>query len=220
MPAAVKSNGQPYKVNIGCGQQPTPGYINFDNSLSVRLKGLPFPLLRPFLLPEQLSFTIFARRNNIQFADAGKHIPLPDSSADVIYSSHMFEHLDRQEAANFLREARRVLIPAGVLRLAIPDLAYNIARYHKEGAEWFMENLHTCVPKPKGIKGKILDMLAGHRQHNWMYDAKSLSELLTQHGFIQVTVLERGQTTIADPANLDLSQPMEGTMFVEAIKAA
>jgi predicted SAM-dependent methyltransferase len=208
------------RVNIGCGQQPTPGYLNFDNSLSVRLAKLPPVILKPFLRSEHIDFIAFARLHNIQFADAGKHIPLPDSSADVIYSSHMFEHLDRQEAANFLREARRVLIPAGVLRLAIPDLAYNIARYHKEGAEWFMENLHTCVPKPKGIKGKILDILAGHRQHNWMYDAKSLSELLTQNGFVQATVLERGQTTIADPANLNLSQPMEGTMFVEAIKAA
>lgn len=82
-----------------------------------------------------------------------------------------------------------------------------------------MENLHTCQPKPRGIKGKILDLFAGHRNHNWMYDAKSLSESLTAHGFVQVAILERGETTISDPGALDLSQPMEGTMFVEAIKA-
>jgi len=25
------------RVNIGCGQSPTPGWINFDNSLTVKI---------------------------------------------------------------------------------------------------------------------------------------------------------------------------------------
>jgi predicted SAM-dependent methyltransferase len=35
----------------------------------------------------------------------------------------MIEHLDRREARSFLAEARRVLRPGGVLRLAAPDLS-------------------------------------------------------------------------------------------------
>jgi len=130
----------------------------------------------------------------------------------------MFEHLDKDEAANFLAESFRVLRAGGTLRLALPDLAYNITHYQDEGAEWFMENMHTCMPKPKGIKAKLLTLIAGNRHHHWMYDAKSLSNLLARHHYVQITVLERGQTTITDPGQLDLSQPMEGSMFIEAEK--
>jgi len=37
----------PLRVNIGCGPNPIPGWVNFDNSLSVRLAA--FPVVVPLL---------------------------------------------------------------------------------------------------------------------------------------------------------------------------
>ena len=48
------------------------------------------------------------------FADALGH---PDGSFDRVFSSFMFHHLERDEKARMLREARRVLKPGGSLHL-------------------------------------------------------------------------------------------------------
>ncbi len=49
-------------------------------------------------------------------------IPFPDRSFDVVYHSHVLEHLSKSEASKFLKECSRVLRPQGVLRVVVPDL--------------------------------------------------------------------------------------------------
>src|SRR5262245_43283735 len=101
------------RVNIGCGQTPTDGWRNFDNSPSLKLA--PIPLVPEILArlgilgKEQLEFIRFARENTLEFANAAQHLPLDDCSVDVLYSSHMLEHLAPEAAARFLSEAFRVL---------------------------------------------------------------------------------------------------------------
>ena len=120
------------RVNIGCGQTPTPGWRNFDNSPSLRLARLPvLPelLLRLRILKnEQYSFIRFARSNSLEFANAAARIPLPDESVEALYSSHMFEHLSPAGVSRFLNEALRVLKKGGIIRLAVPDLRVLVNR--------------------------------------------------------------------------------------------
>ena len=40
-------------------------------------------------------------------------------SADVLYSSHMIEHLNQTEMRLFLKEARRCLVSGGIIRLVV-----------------------------------------------------------------------------------------------------
>jgi hypothetical protein len=40
----------------------------------------------------------------MKWADGTKHIPEAKGSVEVVYSSHMLEHLDRVETRAFLRE--------------------------------------------------------------------------------------------------------------------
>jgi predicted SAM-dependent methyltransferase len=62
--------------------------------------------------------------------DASKPMPFPDGYADAIFSSHLIEHLSREEGARFVQECFRVLRPGGVIRLATPDVGGLMSQYH------------------------------------------------------------------------------------------
>ena len=202
------------RVNVGCGATPTPGFINLDNSWTVRLA----PWLRfavPLLDDQQRAFALKARAQRIRWAQATR-LPLAAGSADVVYSSHMFEHLDHAERALFLGEALRVLAPGGILRLVVPDLARIAAQYATDGdADHFVEATLLAKAKPLSLWRALL---VGDRHHAWMYDGRSLSRLLADHGFLGPGVLAPGETTIADPGALDLCERADESVYVEARK--
>jgi SAM-dependent methyltransferase len=210
------------RINIGCGATPTPGWINLDNSLTVRLAkvpGLPEFLRRLHMIgPEQLEFARVVRQHGVHKADAVRRIPFPDSSAEVVYSSHMIEHLDpAAEVPRFLHEARRVLIPGGILRLVVPDLGRRVRRYLATGdADEFLASLHMADGTPRGVVASARFVIAGVRNHRWMYDAASLMRLLERHGFRNAKELSPGETTIPDPGALNLREREEESVYVEA----
>ena len=49
-------------------------------------------------------------------------IPFPKASCDVVYHSHLLEHFSKNTSVSFLRECHRVLVPGGIIRIAVPDL--------------------------------------------------------------------------------------------------
>jgi len=211
------------RANIGCGQTPTNGWRNFDNSFSLRLASLPIipALLRKLrLLDEsQYRFVAFAKDNSIEYADATKGLPLEPESCETIYSSHMLEHLDRIGADGFMKEVFRVLSPGGKVRIAVPDIKRHVARYNETGdADSFIEATLMCAPRPASMMGKIRLLLVGTRHHQWMYDGSSLSRLLQKHGFVDPMVLPAGQTTISAPGALDLQERADESVYVEAVK--
>ena len=68
---------------------------------------------------------------NIVAHDLARGIPLPDGSLDVVYHSHMLEHIDRERVAGFQREvwASPTRKPGGVQRVVVPDLEILARRY-------------------------------------------------------------------------------------------
>ncbi|MDX6559895.1 MAG: hypothetical protein QOF72_2944 [Blastocatellia bacterium] len=89
-------------VNLGCGSRYHPAWINYDISAS-----------GPEIIAHDLRYGI----------------PLPGGNCDVVYHSHVLEHLRRAEALRFMRECFRVLKPGGILRVAVPDLEQICLRY-------------------------------------------------------------------------------------------
>lgn len=211
------------RLNIGCGMAPTTGWINYDNSPAVWMARWPalLRLLRGIGLldADNIEFAEFCRRHGVRYANAVSRIPHPDATVDVIYSSHMIEHLDRREARQFLSECRRVLKPGGVLRIVVPDLRVTVNDYVAKGnADIFLDHLQLALDKPHGLKRRLRHLLVGDRNHHWLYDKKSISRLLTANGFDEVEVLQPGQTRMAEPGELNLAERVGESVFVEALR--
>jgi hypothetical protein len=107
--------GGPVKyVNLGCGNRYHTAWINFD---------------------------IVASGPEVIAHDLRHGIPLPSDTCDVVYHSHVLEHLRRAEALSFMSECCRVLKPGGVLRVAVPDLEQICRAY--------LEKLEAAVSRPE-----------------------------------------------------------------------
>jgi predicted SAM-dependent methyltransferase len=211
------------RINIGCGRMPTPGWRNFDNSISLHLSrfpGLPRILRGLRLIDDsQYQFIRFAHENDIGFGDATKGLAIQDACVDVIYSSHMLEHLDRNDVTSFLKEAFRLLRPGGTIRIAIPDIKKMVDHYNETGdADSFIESTHLCVSRPRSVAQRLRLLLVGTRHHQWMYDGRSLSNLLRTHGFMGTEVMPTGTTTICQCHPLDLHERASESIYVEAQK--
>ncbi len=211
------------KINVGCGTNPTPGWLNLDNSPSVLLGSVPAlttvlgatGLLRGF----RLKFATEARANGIRWANA-RHLPVADASTEAVYSSHMVEHLDPPEMRRFLTEVRRILVPGGVLRLGVPDLAILVRDYlTTRDADGFIKATLLAREPSRSLRDRLTALVMGHRGHAWMYDGRSLAQLLTAEGFRDATEVPAGQTTITSPGALDLHERAGETVYVEARRA-
>ena len=211
------------RVNVGCGLSPTPGWLNFDNSFSVRVARWPVvsSALRGMgLLPAKSAELVeMGRTGSVRFANAAVRIPCATGSAAVVYSSHMIEHLDRSEARAFLTEVKRVLRPGGVVRIAAPDLSRLVSDYVATGdADGFVAGIHMGLDRPAGLRGWAKWAVVGPRHHLWMYDGESLSRLMRETGFADVAVLPPGSSRIVEPGQLDLRERAAESVYVEAIR--
>jgi predicted SAM-dependent methyltransferase len=90
------------KVNLGCGNRFLEDWVNID---------------------------FVSQNDNVIQYDLRNGIPLDDSSADVIYHSHILEHFTKDEAIFFLTECYRVLKKDGIIRISIPDLELIARQY-------------------------------------------------------------------------------------------
>ena len=210
-------------INVGCGMSPTNNWDNFDNSWSIRIANKPLlvSILKSIgvLKPSHLEYIEFIKKNNIIWADASNHLPLPFDSVDVLYSSHMLEHLNFHQAHTFLKEAYRVLKPGGIVRIVVPDLRQLVDEYIKErDANNFIKKLHMYVEKPHSLLDKIKYLFVGDRHHQWNYDSDSLSNLLIKSGFVNPITLDSGKTTIRDPGALNLHERADESLYIEANK--
>lgn len=181
------------KLNFGCGSYPIYGWVNIVNSFSLYLAKHPlfFFLHRKFdlLNSHQINLINFFKNKNILYSKANS-LSLEKNSNSIIYSSHMLEQLDREDALVFLIEAQRVLIDGGVIRLCLPDTQKLCKNYFEHGdANIFIEKTLLATPSQNSFFKKLKFFIIGPRHHMWMYDEKSLTYLLLKVGFRDIKVL-------------------------------
>jgi SAM-dependent methyltransferase len=202
------------KLNLGCGSRTPADWENVDYALGARLAKLPgFGIVNARL---RLFDLAWARR--IRIHDLRKPFPWPADHADVIYSSHTFEHLTREQGSHFLREAHRVLKPGGILRLVVPDLAHIVAQYHTGGlpADRFIEALDVLTEHGRsGWKASWAALTAF--PHKCMYDEAALVAACRRHGF-DVRGRTAHNSAIDDIGVVELAERTIHAVIVEGIK--
>jgi predicted SAM-dependent methyltransferase len=114
-------------------------------------------------------------------------IPLKDNSVDVIYNSHLLEHIPYPQLIFFLKECRRVLKVGGYMSVCVPDAKKYIEAY-MEGRN-FIEVDREYKPALVDT-GSHLDQInyiaymAG--EHCYMFDEQNLVNTLKKAGFSRV----------------------------------
>jgi predicted SAM-dependent methyltransferase len=102
MRVLMSEAGVHLKVNIGCGNRYLQGWDNLD-----------FRPVEP----------------QVQRWDLRKLLPYADGVVDLVYSSHLLEHLSPEQAEALLKDSLRVLKPGGIVRVVVPDLEALARRY-------------------------------------------------------------------------------------------
>ena len=92
------SGPRPHALQLGCGWNPRPGWLNTD----------------------------MTAREGIVPLDVTRRFPLPDACVDHVYSEHMIEHMPFEAGQHMLHECFRVLRSSGVVRTTTPSINFLI----------------------------------------------------------------------------------------------
>jgi len=209
----VKLDLEPVKVNIGSGLSVAEGWINVDASLNAFFSKYPRIVLKLLYRLSgahqwysQEEYIEKLRNHTFVHHKLEYGIPFPDNTIDYLYSSHLLEHLFRDEAERVLRDAYRTLKKGGRIRICVPGLEYAFA-------------LYQVGDKDKALSYFFSGSKAGSLgQHHYMYDFDLLKKLLETVGFVDVEQCSFQEGKTPDIHKID-NRPEE-TLFVEARKPA
>lgn len=165
-------NSARLRLHVGCGQQNIPGWLNIDHQA---LAGVD------------------------QVLDVRQGLPFED--VEAIFAEHFIEHLSLDEAIAFLREARRALSPAGVLRLSTPNLDWvYLTHYRMDTSGSELGSLQLGLQLNRAFYGW------GHR---FLFNSATLSAGLRSVGFGAVTFCRYGESTLPFLAGLERHEKSE-----------
>lgn len=110
--------GNSYNVNIGGGQRSS--YYNWFNldCTDNKKKDKNF-----------INFNFFEK----------KPFPFQDNQVDIIYCSHVLEHLTDDIGEYILKESKRVLRSGGLIRIVVPDWDLAVEAYLRKDLRFFEE---------------------------------------------------------------------------------
>lgn len=148
-PPAIPQNkdGKVY-IHLGCWDQKNDKFINVDTEA--------FPHVHHVRNVQDLSV-------------------FENETADLIYASHLLEHISHLKLHEVLKEWARVLKRGGILRLAVPDLDKIISFYNSSG-----NDINQIVAALMG--GQDYE----YNYHKAVFNEKYLSDLLKNAGFTNI----------------------------------
>jgi SAM-dependent methyltransferase len=228
-------------LNIGCGTKASEhaDVINIDWSVYLRLRqNAVARWVAQRMLKGERRERFHSLGDNVRVHDLRKGLPFPSGSIDVVYHSHFLEHLDRASVPGFLNEVRRVLRPAGIHRIVVPDFEVSCKRYldhvtacdrdsqeHSRHDAFVGELIEQSVrreaagtsqqpPCWRWLENRILgDARKRGETHQWMYDRISLAQLLISAGFRNPEKTSFERSLIAGWSELGLDQDSAGNEY-------
>jgi predicted SAM-dependent methyltransferase len=215
-------------LNLGCGNTRPQNWINTDSSLNSLAQRWGFTRK----IARRLIKSAVYESSNVAFMDLNRKWPWRENTVDVVYASHVFEHLKLQSTKIFLNEAHRVLKPQGIIRLVVPDLFQLAQRYLAEigngdhnASHSFLYALNLHLENSAGKTKQIFRMIhwwQGYpHQHKYMYDAFSLTDRLQEAKFAEIRQSGYGRSDYI-PEILDVECTAEGIpgIYFEAKKSS
>jgi hypothetical protein len=185
-------------VNIASSTYCLEGFINFDNSLFLKIiKHAPF-LTK--ILPKKYSGIIkdykeACLKYDIRIFDCRKKLPFPDEAVNHVLCSHYLEHLYKFDADLFLKNLFEIIRSGGSAHIIVPDLKIMVQNYivesnNNEGlsTQLAAENLNFGTllthKKAPSFIFSFLESLGGFGlMHHFMYDRSSLIAAVERVGF-------------------------------------
>jgi len=151
--------GEIIRLHIGAGSKSLPSWLNTDIMP-------PAPL----------------------YLDATKPFPLDNNSVNYIFHEHLIEHISLSDAMIFLKESFRVLRLGGVIRIAAPDLEAYCKEYLAQSstARLLLDRNRRIGYDYGPTLAAIINKIFYADQHGYIYDFKTLEEMLRQAGFSSV----------------------------------
>jgi hypothetical protein len=141
--------------------------------------------------------------------DITKRLKFASNSVNAIFTEHVIEHIECQEAINFMRESHRILKKSGILRIVCPvtDMLYtNFSLESKNDSRYLQENIAgKFQPAIKslqqlGLSGIYEDIypflichLVGSSGHKFVWSSKLLLKVLKAIGYSSVQQCNIGQ---------------------------
>ena len=114
-------------------------------------------------------------------------IPLHDDSVDVIYSSHLLEHLSYKEMINVLNDWFRILKPHGKLMICVPDASHYLKAYHSpDTIQEFIPDFYQPGFNYHSPIDYINYIAYMDGEHKHLFDQENLHAILQSIGFINV----------------------------------
>lgn len=214
------------KLNLGCGQVRPIDWINTDSSMNAFIQRLP--------LGTDISKVLGGKTyedHNVIYMNLNKRWSrFSAESIDIVYASHLFEHLSIRSTDIFLSESFRALKTGGTIRLVMPDMFLHAKEYVQQIETgnvnalvqfmWAL-NLHREGQYPIGnFFHSLLGWIQGWpHQHKFMYDKYSLSKLLTHYGFVNIKESSFGTSFYINEINdVENSGGYANSLYLEAKK--
>lgn len=136
-------------------------------------------------------------------AGNASNIELPNDSCEIVFCSHVFEHIPHTQLPIVLSEINRVLRPGGVFRLLTPNLAVIAKAYIEKDEQYFQKLLKEdeSIRTDLGFGGMFMNFIVSPGQdtvllnrdlntfvagyaHLYSYDYEMLSTILKRLGYM------------------------------------
>jgi predicted SAM-dependent methyltransferase len=174
----------------------------------------------PHLLDGFVNLELRAYHADVLRWDCRRSLPVADGSCRGIRIEHFLEHLDpRDEVPLLLGDCCRALMPGGVLRIVVPDVARYMAAYvARDKAEFNALAVEDPFPDDLPTWMDVVNH-AFHQwhEHRWGYDRENLTWFLKAAGFCEIGVSQYG-TSRLHALGRDRDEHAAYSLYVEGVK--
>lgn len=206
-------------LNIGCGLKAPEDWINIDASPSLRIS-------RIYLVRLLLGKRLPPWPRNVRYADITRRLNIDDNSCDLVFASHVIEHLSLDDAIIAFANIYAVIKPNGILRLIVPDLLTITRNYidmvtinkDPDAAFQCTDALGVgCRIHKNSFLARLKEAFSNSR-HQWLWDELSMKQALETVGFRNITKRSYGDWADKRFAQVEEPERHHNSICLEASK--